>query len=64
MDTRTRDFLVGLLVLAAVGVVLATIVRTGRLQSGDRFPLYMRTEVAQNLTRDTRVFLQGLEVGR
>lgn len=64
MDTRTRDFLVGLLVLAAVGVVLATIIRTGRLQSGDRFPLYMRTEVAQNLTRDTRVFLQGLEVGR
>lgn len=64
MDTRTKDFLVGLLVLAAVGVVLATIIRTGRLQSGDRFPLYMRTEVAQNLTRDTRVFLQGLEVGR
>lgn len=64
MDTRTRDFLVGLLVLAAVGVVLATIIRTGRFQSGDRFPLYMRTEVAQNLTRDTRVFLQGLEVGR
>jgi len=64
MDTRTRDFLVGLLVLAAVGVVLATIIRTGRLQSGDRFPLYMRTEVAQDLTRDTRVFLQGLEVGR
>lgn len=64
MDTKTRDFLVGLLVLAAVGVVLATIVRTGRLQSGDRFPLYMRTEVAQNLTRDTRVFLKGLEVGR
>ncbi len=64
MDTRTRDFLVGLLVLAAVGVVLATIVRTGRLQLRDRFPLYMRTEVAQNLTRDTRVFLQGLEVGR
>lgn len=64
MDTRTRDFLVGLLVLAAVGVVLATIIRTGRFQSGDRFPLYMRTEVAQDLTRDTRVFLQGLEVGR
>lgn len=64
IDAKTRDFIVGLLVIAAVGAVLAAIVRTGRFRSGDRFPIYMKTEIAQALNRDTRVFLQGLEVGR
>ena len=58
-----RDFLVGLFVLTALGIVAGTLIVTSGL--GDvRYNLYVRTESAQDLTRDTRVFLQGLEIGR
>lgn len=58
-----RDFLVGLFVLTALGIVTGTLIVTSGL--GDvRYNLYVRTESAQDLTRDTRVFLQGLEIGR
>ena len=62
METR-RDFWVGLFVLTALGVITGTLLVTSGL--GDvRYDLYMRTESAQDLTRDTRVFLQCLEIGR
>jgi ABC-type transporter Mla subunit MlaD len=58
-----RDLLVGLFVLTALGVVVGTLIVTSGL--GDvRYTIYMRTESAQDLTRDTRVLLQGLEIGR
>lgn len=62
METR-RDFWVGLFVLTALGVITGALLVTSGL--GDvRYDLYMRAESAQDLTRDTRVFLQGLEIGR
>lgn len=62
METR-RDFWVGLFVLTALGVITGTLLVTSGL--GDvRYDLYMRAASAQDLTRDTRVFLQGLEIGR
>ncbi|MBI4503249.1 MAG: hypothetical protein HY700_19095 [Gemmatimonadetes bacterium] len=62
MESR-RDFLVGLFVLTTIGLVTGTLIVTSGL--GDvRYDLYVRTESAQDLTRDTRVFLQGLEIGR
>jgi ABC-type transporter Mla subunit MlaD len=62
VDTR-RDLLVGLFVLTALGIIIGTLIVTSGL--GDvRYTLYMRTESAQDLNRDTRVLLQGLEIGR
>ena len=62
MDSR-RDFLVGLFVLTTLGVIAGTLIVTSGL-GNVRYDLYMRTESAQDLTRDTRVLLQGLEIGR
>lgn len=50
--------------LSAIGVITATFVRTGRMQSIDRVPLYVRATTANDLSPDTRVFLKGLDVGR
>jgi ABC-type transporter Mla subunit MlaD len=58
-----RDLLVGMFVLTTLGIIIGTLIVTSGL--GDvRYDLYVRTESAQDLTRDTRVFLQGLEIGR
>src|SRR6059036_3753262 len=62
MNSR-RDFLVGLFVLTTLGIIVGTLIVTSGLGSV-RYDIYMRTESAQDLTRDTRVFLQGLEIGR
>jgi ABC-type transporter Mla subunit MlaD len=54
---------VGLFVLTALGLIVGTLIVTSGL--GDvRYDIYFRTESAQDLTRDTRVLLQGLEIGR
>ncbi|MFQ5551649.1 MAG: MlaD family protein, partial [Gemmatimonadales bacterium] len=50
--------------LAAIGVIGATIVRLGRQLAIGGFEIYMTTETAQDLTQDTRVFVRGLQVGR
>lgn len=55
--------LTGLFVLAAVGVMLGTLVITSGLLHR-RYDVYMRAGSAQDLTQDTRVLLQGLAVGR
>jgi ABC-type transporter Mla subunit MlaD len=62
VDTR-RDLLVGLFVLTALGIIVGTLIVTSGL-GNVRYTIYMRTESAQDLTRDTRVLLQGLEIGR
>ena len=62
MKTR-RDFWVGLFVVAVLGIISVTLLVTSGLGEV-RYDLYMRTESAQDLTSDTRVFLQGLEIGR
>jgi ABC-type transporter Mla subunit MlaD len=50
-------------VLGAIGVILGTLIITSGVLER-RYDLYMRTASAQDLTQDTRVFLQGLAVGR
>ncbi|MBI4421603.1 MAG: hypothetical protein HY560_12330 [Gemmatimonadetes bacterium] len=62
MESR-RDFWVGLFVLATLGIVTGAVIVTSGL-GHVRYDLFMRTESAQDLTPDTRVFLQGLEIGR
>ena len=62
METR-RDLLVGLFVLTTLGIIVGTLIVTSGL-GNVRYTIYMRTESAQDLTRDTRVLLQGLEIGR
>ena len=58
-----RDFLVGLFVLGTFGVILGLIVVTSDLFDEPQ-EIYMRTTTAAGLTEDTKVLLQGLEVGR
>ena len=57
------DLWVGLFVVAVVGIVVAALVATSGW--GIRhFDLYIRTDNTQDVTIDTRLYLQGLEVGR
>ncbi|GBD31124.1 MAG: hypothetical protein KatS3mg081_0809 [Gemmatimonadales bacterium] len=62
-DYKTRDLLTGLFVIVTAGVALgALVITSGLLET--RQELYLRASTAQDLTTDTRVLLQGLEVGR
>lgn len=63
METKHRDFAVGLFIVVTIGVILGALLVTSGLGEAHR-DLYMRAATAQDLTTDTRVFLQGLEVGR
>ena len=62
METR-QDFLVGLLIVTAIGIVVGALIATsGWLER--RYDLFMRVATAEGLTVDTKVVVQGLEVGR
>jgi ABC-type transporter Mla subunit MlaD len=50
-------------VLVSVGVIVGALVLTSGVLEG-RYDLHMRAAQAEGLTADTRVSLQGLEVGR
>lgn len=63
MESKRTDFLVGIFILVTIGVMVGTVIVTSGLGKVHH-DLYMRTETAQDLTSDTRVFLQGLAVGR
>jgi len=57
------DLWVGTFVVAVIGVVVTALVATSGW--GIRhFDLYIRTNDARDVTIDTRIYLQGLEVGR
>ena len=58
-----RDFVVGLFVLGSLGVILGLVVVTSDVFDEPQ-EIYMRTTTATGLTEDTKVLLQGLEVGR
>jgi ABC-type transporter Mla subunit MlaD len=62
VETR-RDFVVGLVIVVTVGVVLGALIATSGWGEG-RYDVYMRTPSAEGITVDSRVILQGLEVGR
>ena len=63
METGRRDFAVGLFIVVTTGVMVGALLVTSGLGEAHH-DLYMRAETAQDLTTDTRVFLQGLAVGR
>ena len=60
---QRNDLFVGVFVILVVGAVVAALVAT----SGwgiKRFTLYIRTSDAKDLRVDTKIYMQGLEVGR
>ncbi|MGH7538526.1 MAG: MlaD family protein [Gemmatimonadales bacterium] len=63
MDTTRQDFLVGLVIVGAIAVVVGALLATSGWGEG-RYDLYLRTASAEGLTTDSKVVLQGLEVGR
>lgn len=63
MNTQRTDFLVGVFILVAIGLVVGMAIVTSGL--GElRATFYLRTASAEALSQDTRVVLRGLEVGR
>ena len=63
MDTARQDFTVGLVIVGAIAVVVGALLATSGWGER-RYDLYLRTASAEGLTTDSRVYLQGLEVGR
>jgi ABC-type transporter Mla subunit MlaD len=63
VDTTRQDFIVGLVIVGAIAVVVGALLATsGWLER--RYDLYLRAASAEGLTTDSKVLLQGLEVGR
>lgn len=63
MNVQRSDLFVGMFLVAMVAVVVAALVATSGWGT-DRYNIFVRTSSAQDLTVDTKIFLQGLEVGR
>lgn len=63
MNVQRTDLYVGMFLVATAALVLVALIAT-RGWGVDRFDLYMRADNAQDLTVDTKIFMQGLEVGR
>lgn len=63
MEPTRQDFLIGLLVVGAIAVVLGAVIATSGWGER-RYDLFMRTASAEGITTDTKVFVQGLDVGR
>jgi len=63
VNTQRTDFLVGLFILTAIGVVVGMAIVTSGLGE-QRATYYLRTTSAEALSQDTKVVLRGLDVGR
>ena len=63
MNVQRSDLYVGMFLVAMVVIVVAALIATSGWGT-DRYAIYVRTASAQDLTVDTKIFLQGLEVGR
>jgi ABC-type transporter Mla subunit MlaD len=63
VDTTRQDFVVGLFIVGAIAVVIGALLATSGWGER-RYDLYVRTATADGLTADSKVLLQGLEVGR
>ncbi len=63
MDTTRQDFVVGLFIVGAIAVVIGALLATSGWGER-RYNLYLRAANADGLTADSKVLLQGLEVGR
>lgn len=62
METR-QDFVVGALIVAAIAIVIGALVATSGWGER-RYDLYLRVTSAEGISVDSRVIVQGLEVGR
>jgi len=63
VDTNRQDFIVGLLLVVAVGVVVGALLATSGWGQR-RYALYLRVANAEGISADTRVLVEGLEIGR
>lgn len=63
MNTQRTDFLAGLFILIAIGIVVGMAIVTSGLGE-QRATFYLRAASAEALSQDTRVVLRGLDVGR
>jgi ABC-type transporter Mla subunit MlaD len=63
VDTTRQDFIVGLVIVGALAVVVGALLATSGWGER-RYDLYLRAASAEGLTADSKVLLQGLEVGR
>lgn len=62
MESR-QDFIVGISVVVAVGIVIGAFIATSGLGER-RYDVFLRVASAEGISADTRVILQGLQVGR
>lgn len=62
MESR-QDFIVGISVVTAVGIVIGAFIATSGLGQR-RYDVFLRVASAEGISVDSRVMLQGLEVGR
>lgn len=63
VNVQRSDLYVGMFLVSVVALVLAALVATSGWGT-DRYDIYVRTDSVQALSVDTKIFLQGLEVGR
>jgi ABC-type transporter Mla subunit MlaD len=63
VETPRQDFIVGLVIVGALAVVVGALLATSGWGER-RYDLYLRASSADGLSTDSRVLLQGLEVGR
>jgi ABC-type transporter Mla subunit MlaD len=63
VDATRQDFTVGLVLVGAIAVVVGALLATSGWGER-RYDLYLRAASADGLTADSKVLLQGLEVGR
>ncbi len=63
MESTRQDFIVGLVIVGAIAVVVGALLATSGWGER-RYNLYLRTTNADGLMADSKVVLQGLEVGR
>jgi ABC-type transporter Mla subunit MlaD len=63
LNVQRTDLFVGMFLVAMAALVLAALVATSGWGT-DRYAIFVRTGSAQDITVDTKIFLQGLEVGR
>lgn len=63
METNRQDFVVGLLLVLAVGLVIGALIATSGWGQR-RYALFLRVANAEGISADTRVMVEGLEIGR
>lgn len=63
MKVQRTDLYVGVFVIAVIVTIVGALVATSGLGI-KRYDLYIRGDDATNIAVDTKIFLQGLEVGR